>query len=718
VSAVRQLLFPRKYRAIVYAVAFFLVFDLGVLILNFYTSYQITEDAVAINLAGRQRMLSQRMTKAILTINEDLRAGSDVSVSLKELQTTVGLFDGTLKGFEQGGAVTGSDGKPSVLVAVESELGRDILQQARQIWDPYLAALQPMFAYLETLSAPPASAPDADAAAVPAPVEAQSEELPAAVSVLPAAVTIARANNLKLLDLMNRLTTHLEQLAKQKADRLRLVQTAGITLALINFGFILFHFLRQLREGDQRTEAAQRETAEILDTVKEGLFLLGADGRIGSQFSTSLSKILHREVRAGEDFFEILKDRVPDATLQNARRYVELLFSSRVRERLVGDLNPLNRVEALVEKPDGSHETRYLDMHFNRVLVDGKISHLLVTVADITERVRLEQELAAAGRRAKTESELLMSILRIESADLNAFLAQTEKSLLEVNDLLKQKPTGTAEYPRVIQAAFRTVHAIKGEAAALGLESMELLAHEFEQKLVALRERPHLAGDDLLPLPIHLKDLLDHVALVKGLMQRAVGLLRLAADTGARPDGLVAECERLAARIAEGQRKRVRVAAELGGFNRLPEAVQHTLKDVAIQLLRNAVFHGIEPPEERARAAKPEEGTVRLGLYPAGDGQFEFVVRDDGRGILPQRIRAALLASGKYRPEELDALDERALIGKIFEPGFSTAAGTDRDAGRGVGLDIVNERIAALRARLHLDSKPGEFTEFRIRFAA
>src|SRR5205807_494510 len=75
-----------KYREIVLAVAFFLVFDLAVLVLNFYISFQISEDALAINLAGRQRMLSQRMTKALLTAESDFEHGLPETTALEELK--------------------------------------------------------------------------------------------------------------------------------------------------------------------------------------------------------------------------------------------------------------------------------------------------------------------------------------------------------------------------------------------------------------------------------------------------------------------------------------------------------------------------------------------------------------------------------------------------------------------------------------------------------
>ncbi len=200
-----------KYREIILAVAFFLVFDLAVLVLNFYISFQISEDALAINLAGRQRMLSQRMTKALLTTQSDAQSGTPVTEAIAELEQTIGLFDTTLAGFDSGGTVTGGNAKPVFLSAVLSAAGRDILAKAYAIWQPYKVLLTPLLhgnAYT----------PDQ----------------------LDAAVHNARENNLKLLVLMNNLTTHLEQTANAKADMLRKVQTGGILLALINFAFILF----------------------------------------------------------------------------------------------------------------------------------------------------------------------------------------------------------------------------------------------------------------------------------------------------------------------------------------------------------------------------------------------------------------------------------------------------------------------------------------------
>lgn len=96
-----------KYREIIFAVALFLLLDMSVLVLNFYISYEISEDALSINLAGRQRMLSQRITKSLLTAQANINQDQSIADALAELKSTTTLFDLTLAAFERGGRVPG-----------------------------------------------------------------------------------------------------------------------------------------------------------------------------------------------------------------------------------------------------------------------------------------------------------------------------------------------------------------------------------------------------------------------------------------------------------------------------------------------------------------------------------------------------------------------------------------------------------------------------------
>ena len=132
---------------------------------------------------------------------------------------------------------------------------------------------------------------------------------------------------------MNDLTSNLESLATEKANRLRTIQTTGILLALGNFFLILFHFLRQLREKDAAIEQAKQETDEILGTVNEGLFLLDENYQIGSQYSLQLESLLGEESLATKDFMQLLREKVPENIVAMTKDYLDLLFEGRVKEK-------------------------------------------------------------------------------------------------------------------------------------------------------------------------------------------------------------------------------------------------------------------------------------------------------------------------------------------------------------------------------------------------
>ena len=130
-----------KYRTIIISIALFIVFDLGVLVMNFYISSQITKDAVGVNLAGRHRMLSQRTAKTLLQLQSAVKSDTDVKKPLAELQTAFNLFDGTLRSFSEGGEAVGGDGKPVILERVEDPKGRAAIEKAYAVWNPYRCLL-------------------------------------------------------------------------------------------------------------------------------------------------------------------------------------------------------------------------------------------------------------------------------------------------------------------------------------------------------------------------------------------------------------------------------------------------------------------------------------------------------------------------------------------------------------------------------------------------
>ncbi|HLV24776.1 MAG TPA: response regulator [Gemmatimonadales bacterium] len=146
-----------------------------------------------------------------------------------------------------------------------------------------------------------------------------------------------------------------------------------------------------------------------------------------------------------------------------------------------------------------------------------------------------------------------------------------------------------------------------------------------------------------------------------------------------------------------------------GGEVEADRAVLDGLREAIMHLVRNAVDHGIESPEDRLRAGKPANGTVTLSASLRGQHRLRVSVRDDGRGI--DLAAAAELAHRRGRPVPADP---RALINLLFESGMSTRASTTEISGRGVGLDVVRSLVRRLRGTISVESQPGEGTSFII----
>ncbi len=136
-----------KYRAIVAAISLFVFFIVSVLAINFYLSTKIGADATKVNLAGRQRTLSQQMTKSLLLMDIALAKGQDIDKPLAELKSAHAFFDKTLTGFTNGGMVTAPDGNLIILEQVITERGMMLLFDTRKEWDPVNRALRKITAF-------------------------------------------------------------------------------------------------------------------------------------------------------------------------------------------------------------------------------------------------------------------------------------------------------------------------------------------------------------------------------------------------------------------------------------------------------------------------------------------------------------------------------------------------------------------------------------------
>jgi two-component system chemotaxis sensor kinase CheA len=151
-----------------------------------------------------------------------------------------------------------------------------------------------------------------------------------------------------------------------------------------------------------------------------------------------------------------------------------------------------------------------------------------------------------------------------------------------------------------------------------------------------------------------------------------------------------------------------------GAETELDRQVLDLIKDPLTHMVRNSADHGLETPEERRVAEKPEKGTVRLSAYHEG-GHIIIEISDDGRGLNSEKIKAKAIANGLASEAEIEKMTEAQLHKFIFAPGFSTAAKVTSVSGRGVGMDVVRTNIDQIGGTIDVKSAVGEGSSFTIK---
>ncbi len=164
-----------------------------------------------------------------------------------------------------------------------------------------------------------------------------------------------------------------------------------------------------------------------------------------------------------------------------------------------------------------------------------------------------------------------------------------------------------------------------------------------------------------------------------------------------------------------GQASGKQLALELhGAETELDRQILQAIQDPLTHMVRNSADHGVESPERRRAAGKPEQGTIRLNAYHEG-GHVILEVTDDGAGLSLERVRRKAIDRGLVSAEVAATLSETQVFRFIFEPGFSTAEKVTNVSGRGVGMDVVRSNIEKIGGTVELMSREGRGTTVRIK---
>lgn len=319
-------------------------------------------------------------------------------------------------------------------------------------------------------------------------------------------------------------------------------------------------------------------------------------------------------------------------------------------------------------------------------IVDGRLEIPLEDFSQSFKDVPLVYDVLYVSRLGP---EKLMPVLGLDEKRLKViFRGEAEEP--EIEDVeVEDKDAETVEIPRTILG--------KTETVRINVDLLERLMN-LAGELVLVRNQQL---NNLALFGPELKPITQRLDLVTTEMQELIMLTRM------QPIGtILGKFPRYVRELSRKMGKQVDLSIT-GSEVELDRTILESLTDPLTHIIRNSCDHGIESPEERKKAGKPETGAISIQVSHEA-GQINIRISDDGRGIDTQKIKKNALAKGICTEDELAHMDRKALFGVLMRPGFSTAEQISDISGRGVGLDVVKSNIEKLNGNLELISTTGK----------
>jgi len=513
---------------------------------------------------------------------------------------------------------------------------------------------------------------------------------------------------------------------------------------------------RHEREKQELLGASNRLTDAILKSSAQGLFLLDAKDKILPQVSASLGALFRRQEFTHLSFEKLLGPLVTAKTLSVARTFVARLLDAAAPSDDARE-NPLQDIEVRLANSDGTFETAHYSFEFNAVDSPPEPRAWLVRVTDITARVQQQRELEDLRAQVETQGEILRSVLQAGGARFGAFLHRTDASMKAINGVLKKPAREAGAFRNKLEETLDEVDRVRRDAAALKLTGLEAAARSLEDSLQELRSRGALSGSDFLPLAVKLDQLYGQFALLRSLVSQASPAAEPDDSPEARmtqngtqiieaPKFLAEMAQKSAAQKSAGksalpkahrmaqagslestltaltelvaQEHHKTVVLDCTGMQLVPPKYQATIKNVAIQLIRNAVMHGVESSAARVGAGKPVHGTLHLEFKSMLDQSFELHFQDDGCGLDPDKVRATAVAKGLISADAASRLRDRQAIKLIFKSGYTTLDSAPGDAPHGSGMSLVRRYVHEAGGKIALATLLGHETRFKVTLPA
>jgi len=456
------------------------------------------------------------------------------------------------------------------------------------------------------------------------------------------------------------------------------------------------------------THLAERdEIAAMKDTMKIGLFFMDQNYVIQDHYSRYLEEMLSETDLFGKLFTDIISDSVAASELEIIKDYFGMVIERSYDQEMLDDINPLNELYYVNARTE---ERKVFQFSFATVeRAQGEV-FLLVTVYDITARVELQQKLAEEEAKRQEEMQSFFELIQVEPDVFSDFMEDMEYEFDNIDKI--QKNVSFSAHDALVKI-YQSIHAIKSNAVILGLNVFGNKVHNLESKIKKLRE---ITGD------VPFAEMLNLTMEIEKISREKEGfnviIEKLQSYSGGRSGGerqnvkvLTESLAKTASRTAEDLEKQVKFVVDDIEAEAIDNGPRRVMKEILMQLVRNSVVHGLETPEVRKAKGKNEVGVIRLSIKMTdAHDQIHMKLSDDGKGLDYKKISEKAISNKLIKKEDADNKD--ALLKVIFAPGFSTADTEGVHAGRGIGLNLVRDRVKEINGSIKLRSETDKGTMF------
>lgn len=453
-----------------------------------------------------------------------------------------------------------------------------------------------------------------------------------------------------------------------------------------------------------------QELAIMRDSLKIGIFFMDRNFIIQNNYSGYLGAMFSNPDLAGLNFLDdILSPCVTHSELDAIKDYFNMIFEGSHEQYIIDEINPLLEFEYT---PKGAPKRKIYQFSFAAIQKGSGEVFALVTVNDITSSVELRKQLREEENRRHEEMRAVFELIQIEPHVLDDFIEDMEYEFDEINNTLMNNKLSSQE---ILVKVYQSVHSIKSNAFTLEQNTFGNKVHKIETKIKQLREKDEVSFKDMLGLTMDIEKLTIHKENFKSTRERIKSHKVNENFEGENKSQqlLLNSLSKTVNRVSQDLGKKVKIVADEIEIADVNKELRRVIKDILIQLLRNSVVHGIETPKERIAAKKDETGLINISIKTADD-KVHVKLSDNGKGFDFNKIAEKALQLKMIKPEE--KTNKEKLLSIVFSPGFSTAQEEGIHSGRGIGLNMVRDRIQEYKGTFKIQSETGKRTEFNICF--